>query len=125
MQDLMDVLVETKKPKSIEVAKTLKLIDAKDKSYDLVIIKANLTLDDARNIANAINKVNQNNGPELHTLSMNFNKVLKDEGVITMLNQIPKTTSIIAFVECGITDKTGQAIIDWASKTNNLDGIYI
>ena len=42
-----------------------------------------------------------------------------------MLNQIPKTTSIIAFVECGITDKTGQAIIDWASKTNNLDGIYI
>jgi len=125
MQDLMDVLVETKKPKSIEVAKTLKLIDAKDKSYDLVIIKANLTLDDARNIANAINKVNQNNGPELHTLSMNFNKDLKDEGIITMLNQIPKTTSIIAFVECGITDKTGQAIIDWASKTNNLDGIYI
>ena len=42
-----------------------------------------------------------------------------------MLNQIPKTTSIIAFVECVITDKAGQAIIDWASKTNNLDGIYI
>jgi len=51
MQDLIDVLVETKKPKSIEVAKTLKSINAKEKSYDLVIRKANLNLEDARNIA--------------------------------------------------------------------------
>ena len=125
MQDLIDVLVETKKPKSIEVAKTLKSINAKEKSYDLVIRKANLNLEDARNIANAISRVEKNNGPKLHTLSMSFNQELKDEGVIAILNQIPKTTSVIAFVECGITDKAGQAIIDWAVKTNNLDGIYI
>jgi hypothetical protein len=56
---------------------------------------------------------------------MSFNPELKDEGVIALLNQIPKTTSVIAFVECGITDKAGQAIIDWVAKTNNLDGIYI
>jgi hypothetical protein len=125
MQDLIDVLVETKKPKSIEVAKTLKSINAMEKSYDLVIRKANLNLEDARNIANAISRVEKNNGPKLHTLSMSFNQELKDEGVIAILNQIPKTTSVIAFVECGITDKAGQAIIDWAVKTNNLDGIYI
>jgi len=100
MQDLINALVETKKPKSIEVAKTLKLIDANDKSYNLVIRKANLNLEDAKNITNAINRVNQNKGPKLHTISMSFNKDLKDDGVITMLNQIPKTTSIIAFVEC-------------------------
>ena len=125
MQDLIDVLVETKKPKSLEVAKTLKSINAKEKFYDLVIRKANLNLEDARNIANAISRVEKNNGPKLHTLSMSFNQELKDEGVIAILNQIPKTTSVIAFVECGITDKAGQAIIDWATKTNNLDGIYI
>ena len=125
MQDLIDVLVETKKPKSIEVAKTLKSINAKEKSYDLVIRKANLNLEDARNIANAISRVEKNNGPKLHTLSMSFNPELKDEGVIALLNQIPKTTSVIAFVECGITDKAGQAIIDWAAKTKSLDGIYI
>ena len=56
---------------------------------------------------------------------MSFNEDLKDEGVITLLNHIPLTTSVIAFVECGITDKAGQAIIDWAAKTNNLNGIYI
>jgi hypothetical protein len=125
MQDLIDVLVEIKKPKSLEIAKTLKMVSNNDKSYDLVIRKANLTLKDAKKIANAINKVSQNNGPKLHTISLSFNQDLKDDGVITILNQIPKTTSVIAFVECGITDKAGQAIIDWAASANNLNGIYI
>ena len=125
MQDLIDALVETNKPKSIEVAKNLKSIDINDKSYDLVIRKANLNIQDAKNIANAIYKIDQNKGPKLDTISMSFNEGLKDEGVITILNLIPKTTSVIAFVECGITDKAGQAIIDWAATTNNLNGIYI
>ena len=125
MQDLIDVLVEIKKPKSLEIAKTLKTVSNNDKSYNLVIRKANLTLEDAKKIAHAVHKVDQNDGPKLHTISMSFNQDLKDNGVIALLNQIPKTTSVIAFVECGITDKAGQAIIDWAVNTNNLNGIYI
>jgi hypothetical protein len=125
MQDLINVLLETKKPKSVEVAKALKLISANSKSYDLIIRKANLNLEDAKKIANAINRVDQKKGPKLHTISMSFNQDLKDDGVIAILDQIPKTTSVIAFVECGITDKAGQAIIDWTFKANNLDGIYI
>ena len=125
MQDLINVLLETKKPKSVEVAKALKSISANSKSYDLIIRKANLNLEDAKKIANAINRVDQKKGPKLHTISMSFNQDLKDDGVIAILDQIPKTTSVIAFVECGITDKAGQAIIDWAFEANNLDGIYI
>ena len=125
MQDLIDVLIETKKPKSIEVANNLKSTGDNDKSYDLVIRKANLNIEDAKNIANAIKNIDQNKGPQLGTISMSFNEDLKDEGVITILNHIPLTTSVIAFVECGITDKAGQAIIDWAAKTNNLNGIPI
>ena len=125
MQDLIDALVETKKPKSIEVANNLKSTGDNDKSYDLVIRKANLNIEDAKNIATAIKKIDQNKGPQLGTISLSFNEDLKDEGVITLLNHIPLTTSVIAFVECGITDKAGQAIIDWAAKANNLNGIYI
>jgi hypothetical protein len=125
MQDLIDALVDTNKPKSIQVAETLKSIDNNDKFYDLVIRKANLDINDAKNIANAIKKIQQNNGPKLHTISMSFNENLKDEGIITLLNHLPLTTSVIAFVECGITDEAGQAIIDWSTKTNNLNGIYI
>ena len=125
MQDLIDALVETKKPKSLEVANNLKSTGDNDKSYDLVIRKANLNIEDAKNIATAIKKIDQNKGPQLGTISLSFNEDLKDEGVITLLNHIPLTTSVIAFVECGITDKAGQAIIDWAAKANNLNGIYI
>jgi hypothetical protein len=125
MQDLIDVLLETKKIKSLEVAKNLQSISTNDKTYDLVIRKANLSLEDAKNIANAIDKVSQNNGPNLRTLSMSFNQDLKDEGVITILKKLPKTTSVVAFVECGITDKAGQAIIDWALENKQLNGIYI
>jgi hypothetical protein len=56
---------------------------------------------------------------------MSFNQDLKDEGVIAILSKIPKTTPVIAFVECGITDKAGQAIIDWALENNAINGIYI
>ena len=50
MQDLIDALVETKKPKSIEVANNLKSTGDNNKSYDLVIRKANLNIKDAKNI---------------------------------------------------------------------------
>ena len=56
MQDLINVLVEIKKPKSIEVANNLKSTSDNDKSYDLVIRKANLNIKDAKNIATAIKK---------------------------------------------------------------------
>src|SRR5210317_2536661 len=127
MQDLIDALVETKKPKSIEVANNLKSTGDNDKSYDLVIRKANLNIKDAKNIAKAIKKIDLNDGPKLHTISMSFNDNLKDEGVIAILNQLPKETSVIAFVECGITDKAGEAIIKWANlkEVKNLNGIYI
>jgi len=125
MQDLINVLIETKKPKSIEVAENLQSIGPNDKTYDLVIRKANLSLEDAKKIAKAIDKVSKNNGPKLSTISMSFNQELKDEGVIAILSKIPKTTPVIAFVECGITDKAGQAIIDWALENKEINGIYI
>ena len=87
MQDLIDVLVQTNKQKSFEVAENLKELKQ-----------------DAKNIAKAIKKIDLNDGPKLHTISMSFNDNLKDEGVIAILNQLPKETSVIAFVECGITD---------------------
>lgn len=125
MQDLINVLIETKKTKSIEVAKNLQSIGPNDKTYDLIIRKANLSLEDAKNIARAIDKVSKNHGPKLSTISMSFNQDLKDDGVIAILSKIPKNTPVIAFVECGITDKAGQAIIDWALENNEVNGIYI
>ena len=112
MQDLIDTLVDTNKPKSIKVANFLKIINNNGKSYDLVIRKANLNINDVKNIASVIKKTGQNNGLKLRTISMNFKRNLKDEGVIEILNHLPLTTLVIAFVECELADKVGQTIID-------------
>jgi hypothetical protein len=56
MQDLIDVLVQTNKQKSFEVAKSLKELNQNAKTYDFVIRKANLDIVDAKNIAEAIKK---------------------------------------------------------------------
>jgi len=81
MQDLINVLIETKKAKSIEVANNLQSTGSDDQTYELVIRNANLSLENATNIAKAIDKVSKNNGPKLSTLSMSFNQDLRDEGV--------------------------------------------
>ena len=57
MQDLIDVLVQTNKQKSLEVAKNLKELNQNAKTYDFVIRKANLNIVDAKNIAKAIKKL--------------------------------------------------------------------
>ena len=57
MQDLIDVLVQTNKQKSFEVAKNLKELNQNAKTYDFVIRKANLDIVDAKNIAKAIKKL--------------------------------------------------------------------
>ena len=64
MQDLIDVLVQTNKQKSFEVAKNLKQLNQNAKTYDFVIRKANLDIVDAKNIAEAIKKIDLNDGPK-------------------------------------------------------------
>ena len=61
IQDLIDVLVQTNKQKSFEVAKTLKELNQDAKTYDFVIRKANLNTIDAKNIGEAIKKIDLNN----------------------------------------------------------------
>jgi len=68
-------------PPSIKVANNLQSIGSDDQTYELVIRNANLSLENATNIAKAIDKVSKNNGPKLSTLSMSFNQDLRDEGV--------------------------------------------
>ena len=65
MQDLIDVLVQTNKQKSFEVAKNLKQLKQDAKTYDFAIRKANLDIVDAKNIAKAIKKIDLNDGPKI------------------------------------------------------------
>lgn len=56
---------------------------------------------------------------------MSFNKNIKDKGLNLILNVIPHTTKILAFVECGLTDTGALKIIEYAYKNKNLNQIYL
>ena len=56
---------------------------------------------------------------------MSFNKNIKDKGLNLILNVIPSTTKILAFVECGLTDTGALKIIEYAYKNKNLNQIYL
>lgn len=119
---LIAALTKIDKPKSLKVAKEL---TSSNNSYDLIIRRANLNILDADEISNAIKKISHQKAPLLKTISMSFNKDLKDEGIIKILNVLPTTTSTIAFVECGITDIGGQKIIDWVYNQKAIKQIYL
>ena len=122
MSHLIAALTKIDKPKSLKVAKEL---TSANNSYELIIRRANLNVLDANEISNAIKKIRYQKGPLLQTISMSFNKDLKDEGLIKILNVLPDSTSTIAFVECGITDIGGQKVIDWAYNQKAIKQIYL
>jgi hypothetical protein len=56
---------------------------------------------------------------------MSFNQNIKDEGLNLILDAIPDSTEVLAFVECGLTDKGALKIIDYVYKHKNINQIYL
>ena len=56
---------------------------------------------------------------------MSFNKNLTDSGLNSILQVLPESTSAIGFVECGLTDASGERIINWAYVHKGIKEIYL
>ena len=69
-----------------------------------------------KKIAEVIKQVQKSRGPDLITLSMSYNKNINEKGLNLILNVIPGTTKILAFVECSLTDTGALKIIEYAYK---------
>ena len=122
---LLNALIEINHPKALQVAADLKNFKGDIKTYKLIIRKADLDFNDIKKLAEAIKQVQKTRGPDLIILSMSFNKNIKDEGLNLILNVIPDTIEVLAFVECGLTDTGALKIIDYAYKSKNINQIYL
>ena len=100
---LVQALTEINHPKTLRLALDLSLTNNNLKTYDF-IQKGNLGYSDIKKIAIVINKIKIKNNPYLKILSMSFNQNLKGEGLDLILNVIPKSTKVLAFVECGLSN---------------------
>ena len=122
---LLNTLIEINHAKALQVAADLKNFKADIKTYKLIIRKADLDFSDIKKLAEAIKQVQKTRGPDLIILSMSFNKNIKDEGLNLILNVIPDTIEVLAFVECGLTDTGALKIIEYAYKSKNINQIYL
>ena len=77
---LISALTKIDKPKSLKVAKELQSIK---NSYDLIIRNGTI-VDGTGKESYAIEKISNQKGPLLKTISMSFNKDLKDNDVVTV-----------------------------------------
>ena len=50
---------------------------------------------------------------------------LADSGLDFIIHALPKSTSTIAFVDCGLTDISGEKIIAWAYAHEGIKEIYL
>ena len=78
-----------------------------------------------KKIAKAIENFKHNNGPLLDAISMSFNKDSGDNGLDFIIKALPKSTSTIAFVDCGLTDVSRKKIIDWVYTHADIKEIYL
>ena len=58
-------------------------------------------------------------------LSLSFNQNLKGEGLDLILNVISKSTKVLAFVECGLSNWGALRIIGYVYKNINVNEIYL
>lgn len=94
-------------------------------SYDLHLRRADFDQYEVKSIAEAIKTVHENGGPSLRSFSMSYNPNLGDEGVLVLVENLPKTITEIGLVQSGIGDKGGDALIRWAADVEQLRWLCI
>lgn len=86
---------------------------------DLHFRDAGLTIKDLNSIIQTLQSVN-NDGSHLRSFSVSYNPALGDSGVISLLAALPLSVTEIGIVGCGLGDKSGQFLWEWARGHKSL-----
>ncbi len=61
----------------------------------------------------------------IKSISLSYNPLLGDAGIIALVKQFPASISEIGLVACGIKDQGGIEVLNWAKNKPNLNMICI
>ena len=125
LNHLIRALLDTGKPVCISVADNLRTLPIDTRHYDLHLRNALLDITDVNHIAEAIDTVAREGGPVLQSFSMSYNANVGDEGVLTLTRTLPSTLTELGLVECGIKDRGGNALVDWAANKSALHWLCV
>lgn len=105
---------------TIAAARKLESTFASNAPFSLHLRNAQLSPIDAETLAQAIGKFAPKDRQVLSSFSASYNTSMGDVGAIALVKSLPDTVNEIGFVGCAIGDKSGQALLDWAKKAQNL-----
>lgn len=88
--------------------------------YDLHLRRADLSAQQAENIAAAINTEWSEQKIGVRSFSMSFNPGLSDAGAISIASALPSSVTEVGLVGCAIGDEGGGALLSWAKQAPEL-----
>ena len=122
---LVDVLRSTNKPMCEAVASKLSQLKDNNAKFDLHLRSAGLNQDEVKRIAEAIKAVHNEGGPSLQSFSLSYNTGVSDEGVLSLVKNLPTTLTEIGLVGCNIGDTGGDALAAWAANAPKLHWLCV
>lgn len=125
IKHLILALTSVNHPVCNAVADRLLLLKEKESNYDLHLRSAELNGEDVELIATAIEAVNAAGGPSLQSFSMSFNPELTDQGVLTLIRNLPPSLTEIGLVQCGLGDQAGEPLVAWAAQLPKLHWLCV
>lgn len=102
-----------------------KLLNSKKEINSLNLRDLELNTADIISIANLFKVENEANNCSIKSLSLSYNKQIGNDGAIALSEHLPKSLCELGFVDCGISDDGGNAILKLLKKLPNLEMICI
>lgn len=108
-----------------EVAQLLELSANNAKDISLRLRSAGISRSDAVIIAGALLSLTRKEALSLRSLSLSFNPKIGDAGALAIARSLPRTLCELGLVDCGIEDRGGEALLQWAQQASRLQMICI
>lgn len=86
---------------------------------------AGLNVSHARLLAKSLSRLSVHDDQPIRSLSVSYNPLLGDVGALLFARSMPRSISEIGFVGCGISDKGGEGILEWAKLSTHVSMICI
>ncbi|MFK8035921.1 MAG: hypothetical protein AB8B94_17440 [Hyphomicrobiales bacterium] len=101
--------------------------------FYLHLRSANLSLDDAINISNAMGSATEQASDlmaeqkehSMRSFSISYNRNVQDAGAVSFIHNLPKSITEIGMVGCDLGDETGEALLQWIHQANALKMICV
>ena len=100
----------------LEKAKLLQ--DQTHQTSTLNLRNLSLQPNDVKAIAKVLKQEDRN--ASIKSISFSYNRQIGDSGANVLAKQLPVSLTEIGFVDCGIADKGGSAILNWMTTATDL-----